>query len=36
VAPELAAMLAHAEDNMTFWMEHEFRQSPLVTPISTL
>jgi pimeloyl-ACP methyl ester carboxylesterase len=26
VAPEIAAMLARTEDNMTFWMEHEFRQ----------
>ncbi len=32
VAPEIAAMLARTEDNMTFWMEHEFRQYPAYHP----
>jgi acetyltransferase/esterase len=32
VAPDIAAMLARAEDNMTFWMEHEFRQYPAYHP----
>jgi pimeloyl-ACP methyl ester carboxylesterase len=32
VAPEFAAMLARAEANMTFWMEHEFRQYPAYHP----
>jgi pimeloyl-ACP methyl ester carboxylesterase len=31
-APEVAAMRARAEDNMTFWMEHEFRQYPAYHP----
>ena len=31
-APEIAAMRARAEDNMTFWMEHEFRQYPAYHP----
>jgi hypothetical protein len=31
-APETAAMLAHAEENMRFWMEHEFRQYPAYHP----
>lgn len=30
--PEIAAMLARAEGNMTFWMEHEFRQYPAYHP----
>ena len=29
---EIAAMLARTEDNMTFWMEHEFRQYPAYYP----
>lgn len=32
VAPEIAAMRARTEDNMTFWMEHEFRQYPAYHP----
>jgi hypothetical protein len=32
VAPEIAAMLARIKDNMTFWMEHEFRQYPAYHP----
>ncbi len=32
VAPEIAAMLARTEENMTFWMEHEFRQYPAYHP----
>jgi hypothetical protein len=32
VAPEIAAMLARAEENMTFWMQHEFRQYPAYHP----
>jgi pimeloyl-ACP methyl ester carboxylesterase len=32
VVPEIAAMLARTEDNMTFWMEHEFRQYPAYHP----
>jgi pimeloyl-ACP methyl ester carboxylesterase len=32
VPPEIAAMLARTEDNMTFWMEHEFRQYPAYHP----
>jgi pimeloyl-ACP methyl ester carboxylesterase len=32
VAPQVAAMLARAEENMTFWMEHEFRQYPAYHP----
>jgi pimeloyl-ACP methyl ester carboxylesterase len=31
-APEIAAMRARATDNMTFWMEHEFRQYPAYHP----
>jgi acetyltransferase/esterase len=31
-AAEIAAMRARAEDNMTFWMEHEFRQYPAYHP----
>jgi pimeloyl-ACP methyl ester carboxylesterase len=31
-APEIAAVLARAEGNMTFWMEHEFRQYPAYHP----
>lgn len=31
-APETAAMLARAEENMRFWMEHEFRQYPAYHP----
>jgi pimeloyl-ACP methyl ester carboxylesterase len=31
-APEIAAMRARAEDNMRFWMEHEFRQYPAYHP----
>jgi pimeloyl-ACP methyl ester carboxylesterase len=30
--PESAAILARAQDNMTFWMEHEFRQYPAYHP----
>ena len=30
--PESAAMLARAHDNMTFWMEYEFRQYPAYHP----
>ena len=30
--PEFAAMAARAEENMTFWMEHEFRQYPAYHP----
>jgi pimeloyl-ACP methyl ester carboxylesterase len=32
VAPEIAAMIARTEENMTFWMEHEFRQYPAYHP----
>ena len=32
VAPEIAAMLARIQGNMTFWMEHEFRQYPAYHP----
>ena len=32
VDPEIAAMPARTEDNMTFWMEHEFRQYPAYHP----
>jgi pimeloyl-ACP methyl ester carboxylesterase len=32
VAPEIAGMLARTEENMTFWMEHEFRQYPAYHP----
>jgi acetyltransferase/esterase len=32
VAPPVAAMVARAEENMTFWMEHEFRQYPAYHP----
>jgi pimeloyl-ACP methyl ester carboxylesterase len=32
VAPEVAAMIARAQENMTFWMEHEFRQYPVYQP----
>jgi pimeloyl-ACP methyl ester carboxylesterase len=32
VPPQVAAMLARAEENMTFWMEHEFRQYPAYHP----
>ena len=28
VPPEMAAIFARTQDNMTFWMEHEFRQYP--------
>jgi pimeloyl-ACP methyl ester carboxylesterase len=31
-AAEIAAIRARAEDNMTFWMEHEFRQYPAYHP----
>jgi hypothetical protein len=31
-APQTAAMLARAEQNMRFWMEHEFRQYPAYHP----
>jgi acetyltransferase/esterase len=31
-SPEIAAMRARAEGNMTFWMEHEFRQYPAYHP----
>jgi acetyltransferase/esterase len=31
-AAESAAMLARAQENMTFWMEHEFRQYPAYHP----
>ncbi len=31
-APAFAAMLARAEGNMTFWIEHEFRQYPAYQP----
>jgi acetyltransferase/esterase len=31
-APDIAAMRARAESNMTFWMEHEFRQYPAYHP----
>ena len=31
-APEIAAVRARAEGNMTFWMEHEFRQYPAYHP----
>jgi pimeloyl-ACP methyl ester carboxylesterase len=31
-AAEIAAMRARAEDNLTFWMEHEFRQYPAYHP----
>jgi acetyltransferase/esterase len=31
-AGEIAAVLARAENNMTFWMEHEFRQYPAYHP----
>jgi len=31
-ASEIAAMRARAEDNMAFWMEHEFRQYPAYHP----
>lgn len=31
-AAAIAAMRARAEDNMTFWMEHEFRQYPAYHP----
>jgi pimeloyl-ACP methyl ester carboxylesterase len=31
-AAEIAAIRARAEDNMTFWMEHEFRQYPACHP----
>ena len=30
--PEIAAMLARTQENMTFWMEHEFRQYPAYHP----
>ena len=32
VAPEIAGMLARTQENMTFWMEHEFRQYPAYHP----
>jgi pimeloyl-ACP methyl ester carboxylesterase len=32
VPPEVAAILARAEGNMAFWMEHEFRQYPAYHP----
>jgi len=32
VAPEIAAMRARTQGNMTFWMEHEFRQYPAYHP----
>jgi acetyltransferase/esterase len=32
LAAEIAAMRARAKDNMTFWMEHEFRQYPAYHP----
>jgi hypothetical protein len=31
-APETAAMLARGEENMRFWMEHEFRPYPAYHP----